>query len=260
MGTAEIQGELWGAAARDWAELQDPMSRPLWEAMLEAARVGAGTRFLDAGCGAGGACALAAARGAQVSGFDASEPLLAIARERVPGGDFRRGDLESLPYADGAFDAVHAANSVQYTAEPVAAVRELRRVCAANGRVVVAFWSVPEECEMRVIFQAVRDTMPAPPPGEGPFALSQPGRLEGLLEQAGLRVLGSGVAECRFSYPDPATFWRATRSAGVIQGVMRQVGEERLRAAVLKAAEAFQQPGGEVRLENRFRFVTATPG
>src|SRR6478672_5305941 len=155
MGTAEIQGELWGAAARDWAELQDPMSRPLWEGMLEAARVVGRTRLLDAGCGAGGACALAAARGAQVSGFDASEPLLAVARERVPGGDFRRGDLETLPYADGAFDAVLAANSVQYTAEPVAAVRELRRVCAADGHVVVAFWSVPEECEMRVIFQAV---------------------------------------------------------------------------------------------------------
>src|SRR5690349_16349396 len=98
MGTAEIQGELWGAAANDWAELQDPMSRPLWQAMLNSARVGAGTRLLDAGCGAGGACVLAAARGALVSGFDASEALLAIAQGRVPAGDFRRGDLESLPY------------------------------------------------------------------------------------------------------------------------------------------------------------------
>jgi SAM-dependent methyltransferase len=269
MGSAAIQGELWGAAARDWAELQEPMGRPLWEAMLDAAHVGAGTRLLDAGCGAGGASVLAAARRARVSGFDASEPLLALARERVPAGDFRQGDLEALPYAEGAFDAVLAANSVQYTADPTAAVRELRRVCAAGyppersegrvRRVVVALWSVPEECEMRDIFKAVRDTLPAPPPGEGPFALSMPGRLEGLLELAGLRVVGSGVADCPFEYSDLAAFWRASRSAGVMQGVMRAVGEERLRVAVLKAAEAYQRADGRVRLENRFRFVTAVP-
>lgn len=259
MGSAGIQGALWGAEARDWAELQEPMSRPLWEAMLDAANLRAGTRLLDAGCGAGGACALAAARGARVSGFDASEALLAIARQRVPAGDFRSGDLEALPYPDGAFDAVIAANSVQYAASPVAAVRELRRVCAAKGRVVLAVWSVPEECEMRDIFKAVRDTLPEPPPGEGPWALSMPGRLEGLLEQAGLRVVGSGFADCPFEYPDLAATWRAQRSAGVVQGVLRAVGEERLRAAVLKAAEAYQRPDGRVRLENRFRYVTAEP-
>jgi SAM-dependent methyltransferase len=259
MGTARIQGELWGAAARDWAEHQEPMCRPLWEAMLNAATVSVGTRLLDAGCGGGGACVVAAGRGAQVSGFDAAEPLLAIARERVPAGDFRSGDLETLPYAGGAFDAVLAANSVQYTAEPIAALRELRRVCAANGRVMVAIWSVPEECEMRDIFQAVRGTLPEPPSGEGPWALSMPGRLERLLEQAGLRVVGSGIADCPFEYPDLAALWRAQRSAGVMQSVMRAVGEERLRAAVLKAVEAYRRPDGGVRLENRFRFVTAEP-
>src|SRR5687768_5132846 len=124
MGTSQIQGDLWGAVARDWADLQEPMSRPLWDAMLHAANVRAGTRLLDAGCGGGGASVLAAARGAQVSGFDASEALLAIARERVPAGDFRAGDLEALPYADGAFDTILVANSVQYAGSPVAALRE----------------------------------------------------------------------------------------------------------------------------------------
>src|SRR5947208_11011986 len=104
MGSATVQGPLWGRAAHDWAELQEPMALPLWEAMLDAAAVGPGTRLLDAGCGAGGASVLAAGWGAQVNGLDAAPALVAIARERVPDGDFRVGDLEALPYADDTFD------------------------------------------------------------------------------------------------------------------------------------------------------------
>ncbi len=112
--SARVQGELWGSAAEDWAGLQEPMGRPLWEVMLRQARVDKGTTLLDAGCGAAGACLLASKRGARVSGLDASEGLVAIARRRVPDGDFRVGDLEALPYRDGTFEAVMAANSIQF--------------------------------------------------------------------------------------------------------------------------------------------------
>ncbi len=97
MGSAKMQGDLWGRAPRGWAEIQEPMHRPLWEAMLNATEAGSGTRFLDAGCGGGGASILAAERGAQVSGLGAAEGLLAFGRQRVPGGDFRVGDIEQLP-------------------------------------------------------------------------------------------------------------------------------------------------------------------
>ena len=58
MGTTAIQGELWGKAPQDWATIQEPMHKPLWEAMLDGALVGSGTRFLDTGCGSGGASVL----------------------------------------------------------------------------------------------------------------------------------------------------------------------------------------------------------
>src|SRR5688572_5221144 len=98
MKPADVQGQLWGAQARDWADLMEPPDRPLWEAMLESAAVGEGTRFLDVGCGGGGASVLAARRGAKVAGLDAAEPLINIARERLPEGDFRVGDMEEMPY------------------------------------------------------------------------------------------------------------------------------------------------------------------
>lgn len=67
MSSHEIQGELWGRAPLDWADLQEGFSVPLWQSMLTACGVSTGTRLLDAGCGAGGACALARRHGAIVT-------------------------------------------------------------------------------------------------------------------------------------------------------------------------------------------------
>jgi SAM-dependent methyltransferase len=201
---------------------------------------------------------LAAQRGARVSGLDASDALVAIARERVPLGDFRVGDLEALPHDAQTFDAVIACLSVQYAADPLAALRELRRVCVPGGLFAMSTWGLPEQCEQRIIFQTVRETLPSPPAGGGPFALSAPGALEDLVEQAGWRVVGNGVADCPFEYPDMETLWRAQRSGGPIQGALRAVREHRLRAALEQAVRPYQTRAGGVRLENRLRFVIAT--
>jgi 2-polyprenyl-3-methyl-5-hydroxy-6-metoxy-1,4-benzoquinol methylase len=83
-GTAGTNGPLWGASARDWAAIQEGQFRPGYEAVLDHCGVGVGTAYLDAGCGAGMAAMLAAARGAAVSGFDAADALLAIALRRCP--------------------------------------------------------------------------------------------------------------------------------------------------------------------------------
>lgn len=96
MGTATMQGQIWGARARDWAEVQEGVAVPLFEAVLNKTVVGEGISVLDIGCGSGIFCAMAAKRGARVSGIDAAEPLLAIARERVIDGDFRTGEMERV--------------------------------------------------------------------------------------------------------------------------------------------------------------------
>jgi 2-polyprenyl-3-methyl-5-hydroxy-6-metoxy-1,4-benzoquinol methylase len=110
MGTADVQGQIWGVRARDWAEVQEGMYAPLFEAVLQQTAVSAGTAVLDIGCGSGMFCQMAAKLGAQVSGLDAAEPLLAIARERTPQGDFRIGEMEELPYANRTFDVVAGFN------------------------------------------------------------------------------------------------------------------------------------------------------
>jgi len=259
MGTSKIQGELWGKAPQGWAEIQEPMHKPLWEAMLDAAGVEESTRFLDVGCGGGGASELAAIRGAQISGLDVAEGLIMFARERVSNGDFRVGDIESLPFDDDTFDAVFAANSVQYTEDRIASLRELGRVCTPEGRIVASLFGPPEKVEFRAIFKAVRDTMPEPPTGGGPFELSAPGKLEELFAKAGLKVLESGEVDCPFNYPDFETFWRGNVAAGPFQDVLRTVSEETLKSAVRDATETFRLDNGGILIQpNIFKYVVAT--
>jgi SAM-dependent methyltransferase len=220
--------------------------------------VGPGKRLLDAGCG-GGASLLAAERGAHVSGLDAANGLVAFAQERLPDGDFCVGDIENLPFDVHAFDAVFAANSVQYSADRVATLREFARVCVPGGRVVAGLFGPPENVKFSAIFKALVDALPEPPPGAGPFELSAPGVLEGLFEEAGLEVVQSSEADCPFNYPDFDTFWRANVSAGPSQSMLRSVGEEKLKSTVRDAVRPFSVNNGQISIQpNIFRYVVAT--
>jgi SAM-dependent methyltransferase len=257
MGSAVIQGDLWGQKAREWAELVEPTHRPLWEAMLNAAQVGQRTRFLDVGCGGGGASVLAAGRGAQISGLDAAEPLIHIAKERVPVGDFHTGDMENLPFEDSSFDVVFAANSLQYAADRVAALREFKRVCGANGRCVVGLFSTPDKVDMRLFFKAIRESLTVPPPGDGPFGLSNPGKLEDLLTEAGWVIRGSDEVNCISTYENFEAFWKGHISGGGVQAALRTVGEAALKANAQRAVETVQREDGSIMMSNWFRYVIA---
>lgn len=258
MGSSKIQGDLWSAAAHDWATLQEPLHKPLWEAMLAATNVGTGIRLLDASCGSGGASLFALRLGAAVKGLDASSALIDIARQRAPPAEFWVGDLEDLPYDAEEFDVVLASLSVQYAADPVTALSELRRVCAQDGFLAISTWGPEELCEQRVVFQAISALLPAPPPGAGPFALSAPGQLAALVAQAGWQVAAEETVACPFVYPDPTAHWQAQRSAGPVQAAIRAVGEETVRAAVEQAVASYCMPAGGVRLDNCFLHVVAT--
>lgn len=255
MASGERQGKLWSAAPRAWAELQEPFCRPLWQDTLVALGVKPEIRFLDAGCGGGGACQLAALHGCQVTGVDASEALLAIARERLPEAQFLHGDLEALPFADGHFDAVLAANSIIFAENIQLAARELRRVTRPGGRVAVSSWGKPEQVEMRDVFAAVSSVLSQRPPGGGPFAWSADGALANLLCEAGFKVVAEGGSQCDFHYRDLNAFWTAQSSAGNYQPALQAVGVDRLREVVGKAIANYTRPDGTIVLRNIYSWV-----
>ena len=162
MGSATVQGQLWGTGPHDWAEVIEPMMRPVHLATLTALAPLSGLSLLDAGCGAGLALQLAAEQGARVSGLDASAALLDVARGRMPDADLRVGDIEELPYDDATFDVVTAYNSIQYAFDPKTAVAELARVARPGGRVAIEVWGQAARCETEVFFARLRELASAP--------------------------------------------------------------------------------------------------
>jgi SAM-dependent methyltransferase len=259
MNSAAKQGDLWGQAPRDWALIQEPQHTPLFEAMLSAANVGKDVCVLDAGCGGGGASLLAVQRGAQIAGLDAAEGLINGARERVPAGDFRVGDIQEMPYANDSFDAVLAANSIQYADDQVAALRELRRVCKAEGRIVVALFAEAERVEYGNFLRAMAAALSEAPGGGGAFALSTPGTLESLAENAGLTVLDTDEVNCPFAYPDFETFWRGISASGPSQGRIRLIGADKLKSTLRQASAPYVTADGSIDIRpNYFRFIVAT--
>ena len=81
----------------------------------------------------------------RVAGIDPSQEMVEQARVRnvagIKGGrvDLRRGSAESLPFNGASFDKALAINSMQAWPDPIAGLREVRRVLKSGGRVAVGF-------------------------------------------------------------------------------------------------------------------------
>ena len=258
MGSAAVQGPLWGRHPDVWSNTMEQKMRPLYRATLDALEPLAGRALLDAGCGAGRAAADAAHAGATVCGVDASEPLLDVARRRTPSGDFRHGDIEALPYEDETFDAVTAFNSVQYAVDPASAVAELARVCRSGGSVAIGVWGDPAQCETEGLFGRLR-SLAAPPPGTpAPLALSDPGMVEDLLTKAGLSVQGGGEVAIPIQFASLDEAWTAHTSAGPLQKVIDIAGPDTVREVIESVLEADRKSDGALRQDNVMRYVLAT--
>ena len=259
MGTGKEQAELWGPGARDWADYNEPMCTPFYEAVLDATHVTAGTMLLDVGCGGGFALLLAARRGATVSGLDASAPLLDIARERVPGASLIVGDLEDpLPYPEGAFDVVTSFNSVQYAADPLSVVKNMSHVTRPGGLVSFLVLGPPEQCESGVMFSELGPLMPpAPPAAPGAVAWSEQGQIEELAATAGLTPLTVADESNPLAYPDLATAVRTQLSSGPARKAIEHSGLPAVRGALTRAFAGSRKPDGTYRQENVFRYLVA---
>ena len=108
-----------------------------------APRLVPGASVLDVGCGPGTITVDIARRVApgRVVGIDASAEVVAeaqaFAAEAGVALELAVGDVYALDHPDDAFDVVHAHQVLQHLADPVAALREMRRVCRSGGAVAV---------------------------------------------------------------------------------------------------------------------------
>jgi SAM-dependent methyltransferase len=258
MGTAEVQGPLWGSRAREWATIQEQTLRAGYEAVLADIKPGPGSSLLDIGCGAGMFCRMAAAKGATIAGLDAAAELVAITRERVPGGDIRQGEMQSLPWGDATFDVVTGFNVFHYATDPRVALGEARRVTKPGGHIVVMVWGQPSQCDATAYLRAVEALLPPQPQG-GPerFSLSAPGQLEALMSAAGLHPGPGHEVITEWRYPDEATAIRGLSSAGPAIRATQHAGAEAVTHAIAQALAPYRQRQGHYLLRNTYRYVIA---
>ena len=257
MATGPAQDKRGSGGARDWASFQESHFRPFYDMVHERLAIGNGTRLLDVGCGPRGAVLFAAGRGARVAGLDILTPAVEMARERVPEGDFRVGDMASLPWSDNSFDVVTGFNSFQFAANRVAALTEARRVLAMGGKLGIVIWAPPQESQQPKVMAAINGLVPRQPAdAPGPFALSRPGVLESALESAGLQLVDRGEVPIVVEYPDAEAACKAMMAGSGGVRAVQHSGEERVRQVILEALEEFRSGTG-YRMENRFRFGIA---
>jgi demethylmenaquinone methyltransferase/2-methoxy-6-polyprenyl-1,4-benzoquinol methylase len=126
------------------APVYDAMNRTMtagldrrWRRITAETVVRPGDDVLDACCGTGDLAIACARVGANVTGLDFSERMLERARRKAPELEWVAGDLLALPFADAGFDAATVGFGVRNVDDLERALRELRRVVRAGGRLAI---------------------------------------------------------------------------------------------------------------------------
>jgi SAM-dependent methyltransferase len=256
--------------ARDWAEIQERMLVPLYEAVYDRLEVGPATSVLGLGCRSGLALLLAAGRGAEVVGLEPEAELRSLAQDRslrVMGDVYREMSPEPGATADGGTDAgaqptahslVTAFEHLSCTADPLALVRDAARLTLPGGNVALATWGPPERCESAAVLGVARRL--ADPLRRGPyapFALSEPGAVERMVARAGLRLGGGGLVLCPFAYSDLESAVRGLLSTGVFDAAADYSGQRQVEKEVTETLHPYLRQDGSVRMLNVFRYTLA---
>lgn len=260
-GSGKRQSDIWRERARDWADVMEGWSGwgiPVYRHVLGRVLVDRDTSILDVDCGAGRFSRIAADRGAVVSGVDATEAFVEIARERVPDGDFRVGDMEDLPWPDDSFDVVTGFNSFFIAADMVNALREAARVARPGATVAMTVFGRPERCQSTKVFSSLRQLMPSGPAGEEVRpGLHEEGTLETRATDAGLIPREAGYLEFFEEYPDLETMARGYMAAPPFVRAAREAGEAAVRESLVQALGPLQTSSGRYRLRDEIRYLIA---
>ncbi|MEU3740960.1 SAM-dependent methyltransferase [Streptomyces sp. NPDC032198] len=261
------------ARARDWAEIQERMLVPLYEAVYERLDVGSGTRLLGLGCGSGLALLMAASRGASVTGVDCSAPeRLALARERLlpdAGSDERPHGgtrlVEGGP-ADVAGPDVPAFSMVT-AFQPIGCVAGdseglsglLEATVALTGRgtpVVLAGWGPPERCTTSSVLK-VAAKLADPLRSAGSWRSALRDDLEEVAQRAGLKPDGSGRVACPFGYADTDSAVRGLLSTGLFDAAVGATDQVQVDKELTEALHPHKRRDGTVWMPNVFRYLIA---
>jgi SAM-dependent methyltransferase len=133
-----------GRAARKTSGAEDVHSFA-WEPVLDALRLTPDDALLDVGCGGGVFLRRALESGCRGVGLDHSREMVRLARKTTAGrAEIVRGSADALPFADAEFTAVSCLVAFFFFPDPVAALREFRRVLEPERGRAAMYTTAPE--------------------------------------------------------------------------------------------------------------------
>ncbi|NEB77070.1 SAM-dependent methyltransferase [Streptomyces sp. SID14478] len=263
-----------GARARDWAEIQERMLVPVYEAVYARLEVGSGTRLLGLGCGSGLALLMAASRGAAVTGVESARPeRLALARERLTPAAREGRERPAALLTDGGEDGLTVAGPAEppYTlvtafqpigctagdADGLSALLSGAAPLAERGAAVVLVgWGPPERCTTSSVLR-VAAKLADPLRSTGSWRPALRDDLEEVAQRAGLRPDGSGRVACPFGYADTKSAVRGLLSTGLFDAAVGATDLAQVDKEMTEALQPYVRADGTVWMPNVFRYLIA---
>ncbi|MGZ4450705.1 MAG: class I SAM-dependent methyltransferase [Nocardioides sp.] len=226
----EVAAEAYGRFMGRW-------STPLAGPFARWSDVRPGQRALDVGCGPGVLThELVALLGTEsVAAVDPSPTLVSAAMAALPGVDVRQSPAESLPFDDDSVDRSLAQLVVNFMADPVAGLGEMRRVTRPDGLVTACLWDhAGGRGPLSTFWSAVAATS-----GEDHGEMGLPGvgagELADLFATAGLRDVEEGTVSVTRHYTGFEDWWEpytlGVGPAGAYVARLDAAGVEELREA-----------------------------
>ncbi len=212
MSTTDEMG-LTAEAANGYEEFFVPAIFDQWPpTMVAAAAVSKGDDVLDVGCGTGvltRALVQHVGDGGSATGFDLSESMLGVARNRCPDATFKQGNVIQLPFDDQSFDAVISSFMLMFVSDPERALSEMQRVLRPGGRLVISVWQgLENNVVYRDLVEATREVAgdDSADSMAWPFTMGQAGRLEGIFKSVGMRGVAISEHDGTATFPSVEDF------------------------------------------------------
>ena len=229
--------------------------------LIEAAQINKGDRVLDVGCGTGIFARVAAPHSGQsenITGLDLNESMLAVARSIDPEIEWRVGDTAKLPFSDGAYDVVASQFVLMFVPDRVVALKEMWRVLAPGGRLVVAVWtesvvySVLAEIAMNQGAEVLAESVTVP------FSMGDKRKLHSLFDEAGIPDTSIQTLDGYARFPSIDDFVRAEIKAWVTAETTSEALLEALLSEARNRLAVYCADDGSVDLPLNAHIVSAS--
>lgn len=140
--TAGLFEQLYADMKRDYCYSSFSYGRKKMDELFDEllAKIPAGGKILDAGCGTGEQVKHFRDKGFEVYGVEPADDMRVKAQQRNPGATIVKGLVTELPFGDGEFDAVICIEVLRYLdhADNIQAYREMLRVTKPGGLIIVS--------------------------------------------------------------------------------------------------------------------------